>query len=378
MFPQLPPVAVVTGTHSGPGAQIREAFSRSLARSTGSAQLVVTYNGQTLVDLAGGSLDRHTPVQVYSVSKLLVAFAAAHAHGRGVLDLDRPLAETWSAFDRDATKSITARMVLSHSSGINGIDRPMTTDELVAGALDEAVEHQDPRWAPGTEHGYHPFTFGALMAGAFRYGVGMTLQEYVSQNIVKPSGGRFWFGAPDDVLPTLASLTCDPPVLTEGQAAAMASGDALPDGSMAPITADSLGFFSDPRVIRSDWPAMSGVSTAHDLATIANAVLGFGDRPALLTTEELEDMIAEQRHGMDRTLGHVTRYGSGAELAHGFFPYFGGRSFGHQGAGGSVVAIDPDTGVVFAYTSTHTAPTVGGSDAALTLMACARQVVAEL
>lgn len=39
------------------------------------------------------------------------------------------------------------------------------------------------------------------------------------------------------------------------------------------------------------------------------------------------------------------------------------------------MAVDPDTGVVLAYTSTHTAPTVGGSDAALTLMTCTRQVV---
>jgi len=376
MTPSLPPVATVTGEHSGAGAEIREAFSRALARSTGSAQLVVTHRGRTLVDLVGGDIDATTPIQVFSVSKLLVAFAAAHAHGHGVLDLDRPLAETWSAFDRETTKTITARMVLSHSSGINGIDRPMTVDELVAGALDEAVAKQDPRWEPGTDHGYHAFTYGALMSGAFRHGAGVSLQDYVYENIVKPSGGRFRFGAPEGTSP--ATLSFSAPVLTEGQVTDITSGTALPDGSMAPILADSPAFFSDPRVIASDWPAMSGVSTARDLATITDAVLGSGDGPALLTTDEIDDMITEQSRGMDRTLAHVNRYGSGVELSHGFFPYFGGRSFGHQGAGGSVVAVDPDTGVVFAYTSTHTDSTVGGSDAALVLMACVRQVVSEL
>ncbi|MEV7646707.1 serine hydrolase domain-containing protein [Arthrobacter sp. NPDC089319] len=375
MNQQLPPVAEVTGTHSGLGAEIREAFSRALARSKGGAQLVVTRNGETLVDLAGGSISQDTPVQVYSVSKLVVAIAAAHAHGHGVLDLDQPLAETWPAFDRDAARTITARMVLNHSSGINAVDKPLSLEDLVAGALDDAVAAQDPHWEPGTEHGYGAFTFGALMSGVFKHSAMTSVQQYVAEHVTGPAGANFWFGAPDGILSTLAPLTFDSPILTEGQVAAMMAGRAIADGSMLPILTDSPGFFSDRRVIQSDWPAMSGISTARDLAKILNAVLGHGTEEPVLSTAELQDMIAEQRHGMDRTLAHVTRYGSGVELAHGHFPYFGGRSFGHQGAGGSVAAVDPDSGLVSVYTSTHTASTVGGSDAALTLLAATRQVV---
>ncbi len=163
-LPPLPPVAAVTGIHSEQGAQLREAFSRSLTRSPAGAQLVVTRHGEVVVDIAGGpvlggppAVDGDTLVQVHSVSKFVAALAAAHAHEAGVLDLDAPVASYWPAFDRDSTRSLTARHVLDHSSGISAVERPLLADELLAGALDEAVAVQEPFWAPGTEQGIAPF-----------------------------------------------------------------------------------------------------------------------------------------------------------------------------------------------------------------------------
>ncbi|MBT00471.1 MAG: hypothetical protein CMI01_17650 [Oceanospirillaceae bacterium] len=374
--PQLPPVATVSGSHSPEGVELREVFSRCLTRTPGGAQLFVSRHGETLVDLAGGTMTEDTPVQVFSVSKLVVALAAAHAHAAEVLDLDAPLASYWPAFDRPATRSITARMVLEHSSGLCGISRPLTTEDWLAGVLQTEVAQQDPFWEPGSEHGYHAFTFGALMAGVFEHAAKVRLQDYVAEHITAPlefaAGTGFWFGAPDAIQPNLAKLTFDPPILTEAQAGAFASGQAIPDGSFAPIIQDGPGFFTDPRVQQADWPALSGVSSARALGRILNAALGFGVSQPLLAGSDLDAMIRERRHGIDRALAHVSRYGSGVELAHGFCPYFGGRSFGHQGAGGSVVAADPDSGIVLAYTCTHTASTVGASDQALALLASAR------
>jgi CubicO group peptidase (beta-lactamase class C family) len=377
MSPQLPPVATVTGFHTAEGAQVREVFSRTIARSSAGAQVVVTKNGTTIVDLAGGTMTEKTPVQVFSVSKLLVALAATHAHAAGALNLDAPLADYWPAFARPATRAITARMVLDHSSGIHAVTKRLATEDLLAGALDEEVSRQDPFWEPGTEHGYGAFTFGALLAGVFENGVGIPLQQYVAKHVVDPAGAEFWFGAPEEIVPRLATLNFEPPVLTEGQLQALQEGRAIPDGSFGPILADAPGFFTDDRVVRASWPALSGVSTARSLAKVLNAALGHGDSAPLLAREGLEAMIGERRHGMDRTLAHVTRYGSGVELPHGYFPYLGGRSFGHQGAGGSVVVADPDSGLVLAYTTTNTQATVGGSDQAIALIATARALLVE-
>lgn len=374
MNPPLPPIAAVTGTTTDAGAELREVFSRCLTRAPGGAQLVVTLEGETILDVAGGGITEETPVQLFSLSKLVVAVAAAHAHAAGRLDLDAPLASYWEAFDRPETAAITARTVLAHSSGISAVARPLSTDELLAGELDAEVARQTPYWPAGTEHGYGAFTFGALMAGVFRHGVGTSVQDYAAEHVVAPSGGGFWFGAPSsDVLERLAPLTFDQPILTEGQATAMARGEAIADGAMLPIIQDAAAFFLDPRVQQADWPAMSGIGSARSISRIVNAALGLGAR--VLEGDSLERMIAEQSNGPDRMLADVSRFGSGVELPHASCPYLGGRSFGHQGAGGSVVAADPDSGLTLTYTSTHTASTVGASDQALVLLAAARQLV---
>lgn len=373
--PDLPPIAAVEGEHTPAGVELREVFSRCLTRAPGGAQLVVTRGGETIIDVAGGGITRDTQIQLFSVSKLIVALAATHAHAAGVIDLDAPLAATWPAFDRSSTATITARMVLDHSSGISAITRPMTTDELIAGGLDLAVAEQEPLWEPGTQHGYGAFTFGALMSGVFRHAAGVSLQDYAAANIVEPAGGEFSFGARSGAeRAALAPLSFSPPILTEAQATGIMAGLAIQDGAMAPIVQNAPEFFSDPRVQEADWPAMSGIGTARGVSSILNAALGFGTRRTL-DAAALDTLIAERRHGMDRMLGHVSRFGSGVELPHGFMPYFGGRSFGHQGAGGAVAAADPDTGTVLVFTSTHTASTVGGSDQAIVLLATARQVL---
>lgn len=373
--PPPPAVALVEGDHSPEGAELREVFSRCLTRGLGGAQVVVTRGGETIVDLAGGGVGRDTPIQLFSVSKLIVTIAVAHARAAGVLDLDAPLASYWPAFDRPQTASITARMVLDHSSGISAVTRPLSLEELVAGALEKEVAVQDPLWEPGTEHGYGAFTFGALMAGVFEHGVGTSVQQYVAEHVVGPAGGGFSFGAQgDDERAALAPLSFSPPVLTEMQAQGIDAGLAIQDGAMLPIVQNAPGFFGDPRVQAANWPAMSGIGTARSVARVLNRVLGFGG-PRLFPSDVLDDLIAERQNGMDRTLGHVSRFASGVELPSACMPYLGGRSFGHQGAGGSVAVVDPDSGVVLVYTSTHTASTIGASDQSIVMMSAVRQVM---
>lgn len=365
--PALPPVATLKGESTARGATLREAFSRSAARNSSPAQFAVTSGADTLVDLAHG-MTTDQPVQVFSVSKALVAVAAVHAHERGRIDLDAPLATYWPAFDRPSTRSITAMHVLDHSSGISAIGYPLSVEQLIAGELDVAVATQEPMWEPGSAHAYGAFTFGALMAGVFLNGAGVSVQEYIQQELLEPSGAFFSFGADAQVRARLAPLTFRPPVLTEAQAHDFASGTALQDGAMLPIMQDSPGFFTNPQVLACDWPSMSGVTTAHDLVTLFQRVFGFDGNPALLSPESVVRLTTERHYGPDRGIPFISRYGAGLELPHELSPLLGGTSFGHQGAGGSVVAIDPVSQTVCAFVSTLMDATVGVSDQALVLL----------
>ncbi|WP_375385456.1 serine hydrolase domain-containing protein [uncultured Microbacterium sp.] len=367
--PASPAVVTVQGHAHGDFAEVADAFARSIARQgRGGAGLAVHVDGELVVDLVGGEVGPGSLVQVFSVSKALVAVAAAHAVSAGRLDIDRPLADFWPAFDRAATAAITTRMILSHTSGISAISRPLSLDELLSGGLDEAVATEDPLWTPGTRLGYGAFTFGALVDGVFRNALGTTVAQYVDEHLTTPVSAEFWFGAPQSELARVAPLRFTPSALTPAEANAQESGAAIPDGSFAAVAADPPAFFTDPRVIGAGWPSMSGVSSARALSRVFAATVGPVDGVRLLDDSVVANITLEHSGGTDALMHHGTRFGLGVELPHAQFPLLGAGSFGHEGAGGSAVAIDPARRVSIAYVTTAFPATLGASDGALTLI----------
>lgn len=368
-----PQVIPVHGHADGAFAELADAFARSIARQGhGGAGLAVHVDGQLVVDLVGGELEPSSLVQVFSVSKAVVAVAAAHAVAAGRLDLDRPLGDVWPAFARPATSAVTTRMVLAHTAGIPAVAAPLSLDALLNGGLDAAVAEQDPYWPPGTRLGYGAFTFGALVDGVFTRTLGTSLADYVAEHLTAPVGVDFCFGASVLHLERVAPLRFVRPASTPAEAAAQANATAILDGSFAAVAADPPAFFNDPRVVGAGWPSMSGVSSARSLSRLFAGVVGEIDGVRLLDDVAVDSMSTQQSGGQDAMLLHGTRFGLGVELPHPQFPLLGAGSFGHQGAGGSVVAIDPHRVVSLAYVTNAFPATPGASDAALTLISSAR------
>jgi len=370
----LPRVAEVQGYAKGRFGPIWDVFARCVARQQrGGAALAVYQDGQQVVDLTGGVFEPDSLVQVFSVSKAVVALAAAHAAENGRLDLDQPLAEYWDDFNRPATVAITARMVLSHSAGIPAVDTPMTTQELLAGRLDHAVARQDPFWTPGVEHGYAAFTHGALMDGIFTRTVGRGVSAYTAEFLTTPLDIEFWFGAPEHALSRVVQTEFAPPCLTPDEASAHSTAAAIVDGSFAPIVADATAFFAEPDVVRASWPSMSGISSASALARLLAAAVGTVAGVRVLTADGLTGLTRPRSEGWDRMMHKPSRFGSGVELPTAHFPLLGAGTFGHQGAAGSVVAADPASGLAVAYTTNIGTPALGASDQALVLLGAVRQ-----
>jgi len=370
----MPPVIDVRGTATPTFAEIEDVFASSAARQGGGAMaLCIFEGGEKVLDLVSGSAETDSLFQVFSVSKAITAIALAYAAQRRLIDLDTPIAQVVPALDRPETDMITARMVLSHTSGISAVAQPLTLEELIGPRFEQSVTQADPLWVPGTAQGYGAFTFGALLDAFLKGATGENIATFVTRNIARPLGANFGLGVSGLRAKKVVPLEFAAPALRPREVQAMTQGDMIMDGAMAPLMANPPAFFANPDVIGAQWPAMSGVGTADGLARIMAAAIGAVKDVQLLEAAALVDMTTEQTNGWDRALLKHTRFGSGVELPHVHLPLFGPASFGHQGAGGSLVAADPDRGIAMAFLTNKPTPVLGASDQGNAIVAALRQ-----
>ncbi len=125
-------------------------------------------------DGARAPVDTGTIFEAASLSKPVFAYVALRLAGRGEIDLDRPLAEILEyprlAHD-DRYERITARMVLSHSTGLPN----WGGDTLTL------------RFDPGTDYSYSGEGF-VLLQKALERLTGRTLDELARREVFEPLG----------------------------------------------------------------------------------------------------------------------------------------------------------------------------------------------
>jgi CubicO group peptidase (beta-lactamase class C family) len=120
-------------------------------------------------------VDAQTVFEAASLTKPLAAYLALQLAGEGVLDLDRPLVELCGPYVADDARAalITARHVLSHSSGLPNLvtpDKPLKT-----------------HFAPGARFSYGGSAFGWLQL-ALETVAGEPLQALADQRVFVPLG----------------------------------------------------------------------------------------------------------------------------------------------------------------------------------------------
>ncbi|MEU1933058.1 serine hydrolase domain-containing protein [Streptomyces coeruleorubidus] len=358
----------VEGWARAPFEALADVFARVVAeQGDGAAALAIHLDGHPVVDLShGGPSDAR--YLLFSVSKGVSAIAAQHAHAAGRLDLDAPICDVWPAMRRTATRRITTRHVLSHQAGLPLVDQELTVADHVAGKLETALERQEPSWEPGTKHGYHAITFGALLDGVFQRALGTSVAEYIHAHIRQPLGLDLALGVPpsdnDDVLP----LRTRPPMRTPLQSARPGRlFDAVGLGLL-----DDPSVFNQPDVLAAPWPATNLVAGARDLARLYAATVGPVDGVRLLDTESSAALARTRSIGPDEVLGEPSHFGSGVQRPTARLPLLGPASYGHDGHAGSLALADPRFSVGMAFTTNVSPPVGGASAAALTLVAAAR------
>ncbi len=98
-------------------ASVRKAAKYSVTHR--GTSLLVIQNGKTLLEEYQGKADAETPQRIYSGTKAFWNLAALAAAEDGILDLDAPVADTISAWQKDPRKAqVTLRQLLDFSSGL--------------------------------------------------------------------------------------------------------------------------------------------------------------------------------------------------------------------------------------------------------------------
>jgi CubicO group peptidase (beta-lactamase class C family) len=309
-----------------------------------------------VADLAAGMRDHtsgspYTPdtlQAVFSVTKGMTALAANMLVDQGKLDPDTPVAFYWPEFAQAGKSKIPVKWLLTHQSGVLGLDRKISLEQLLDwNFVVRLLAAQEPDWEPGSDHGYHSLTFGFLVGEVIRRATGRSVGQYVAQEIAGPLGADLFVGLPEGqetrvapaLLPEIDRLQ---PVLADsGPFAAR-----VLDWVVPPVTPTAM----NRRDVRAaEIPAANGIANARSLARMFASMLGPIDGIRCLSSEGMNRARREQWRCKDLVMGVDNALGLGFLLPSNWCPLGGPGSFGIAGFGGSRAWANPELELAFAY-----------------------------
>ncbi|MGW0023897.1 serine hydrolase domain-containing protein [Rhodococcus sp. NPDC003383] len=316
-------------------------------------QVAVYHRGAPVVDAVAGIADSRTgravasetPFFSFSAGKTMTSLIAHLLVRTDALDYDTPLVDLWPEFGVHGKEGATLHHVLTHSVGVPAMPRDIGPADLTDWPrVCTAIAAAEPLWRPGTETGYHSYTFGFLVGEIARRTTGKPMRQLLHDWIAAPLGldRELYFGVPRTDLERLARL--------EDAAPQQLPPD---DGILAPWELQpTAALGNSPAFLEADIPSV-GTFTARGIAAVHGAVL----EGRLIDTHQLEEMTALAFEGTDRVVGSQVRLALGYPLGRlGASPDETPTTFGWVGGGGSYVCADTATGTAFAMTKTRLTP----------------------
>jgi len=353
---------------------VRDVFKSNFEQNNECGSAVSVFlKGRKVVDLWGGYQDAEhqrpwtadTITTVFSATKGLSSACLAMAHSRGWLDYDATVASYWPDFAAGGKEGITVRQLLSHQAGLSALDVKldnalMADKDRLAGFL----ARQEPKWEPGTRHGYHSFTLGFYQSELLKHvdPKRRRLRTFFQEEVAEPLGLTFHMGLPDDfpdnqIAPIqgftkmqfiMAQLPNLAPQMLLG---IMWPGSIVSKTLMNPKMNDPAEWDS-PALRRIENASAAGMGTARALATIYGDLawdgqrLGFTDatraelaRPAILPSGGDRDLIWHRG----------TRYHLGFMKSCELMELPNEQAYGMMGASCADGFADPKTGLGFGF-----------------------------
>ncbi|MBI0378569.1 beta-lactamase family protein [Streptomyces albiflaviniger] len=362
----------VDGRHDAQFDTVRAKFEENVASGEElGASLVLDIDGDVVIDLWGGfrdpartvAWDEHTITNVWSTTKTVTSLAALMLVDRGALDIHAPVAEYWPEFAANGKQNVEIRHLLSHCSGVAGLDQPAVLEDLYDWEKSTSrLAAQALWWEPGTASGYHLTNFGHLLGEVVRRVSGKPLKRFVAEEIAGPLGADFQIGAAEEDWGRIANVIPPPPIRIDTDALGPDNpGVKAATGPYLEATAANT-----PDWRRADMGAINGHGNARSVARMLSAIARGGevDGVRLLGPDTIDLIFNEQANGVDLVLGIPLRWGVGYALPKketiAWIP--GGKICFWGGWGGSMIIMDLDRRMTISYMMNRMAPGIIGSD----------------
>ncbi len=316
----------------------------------------MSVEGEIVVDLWGGYADpagqrpwrEDTIVNVFSCSKTLTFLSALLLVEKSKLELDCPVADYWPEFGVNGKENILVRHVLTHSAGVPAFNLPKSTRQLYDwDCVVEDLAAAAPLWEPGTRIGYHAFTQGYLIGELVRRIDGRGYGRFLAEEITDPLQADFHVGLAAEHHARVADLApaVEPPPDMAVQADSVA---AKVFANMALTNDDMLS----AAWRQAEIPAVNGHGNARSLVKTQSVLANRGVSGAcrLLSAQLCAQAAEFQIGGDDLVLGIPLNLALGYALPSPSLNLETETSYlWWGGAGGSLVVVDPERRICFAY-----------------------------
>ena len=329
------------------------------------SQLTIHVNGEEILNSSSG-IERDSLLPIFSVSKILCALVVADLIKLNLINLDSEISKYWPEFGNLGKEKITLRQLLSHQAGLPETRKGLTIDELLSNhGASKLLANEQPLWEPGQAFGYHGLTIGNLLSEIVYQVTNLSLQEYFNTKIKNIINTEVYLGLPKELHHRFhAPLPPDELMQEENPYSLNSHVFRVFNENKYSNNSEKLSLFSKAG-LQFGHPAAGGVANAKSLAEMMDWALGFGRPSPGINSLILEDMIRIQSEGYDLVLDQSgVCFGSIFMRPTKSKPFGSFRSFGHDGATGSIVFADLSNGLVFSYlVRRFTAP--GGFDSRL-------------
>jgi CubicO group peptidase (beta-lactamase class C family) len=350
---------------------VRAALERNLDSGEElGASLVLDIDGDIVIDMWGGFTDQartipwteHTITNVWSSTKTVTSLAALMLADRGELDVDAPVAKYWPEFGARGKQDILVRQLMSHSSGVSGLEQPASVEDLYDWTLATTrMAGQAPWWEPGTASGYHALNYGHLVGEVVRRISGKTLKQFVADEIAGPLGADFQIGAAESDWGRIADVVPPPPLPFDLDALG-ADSPAFKTFTGPPAAAEDANI---PGWRRADIGAANGHGNARSVSRVMSVVARGGqvDGVRLLSGDTIDLIFREQLNGIDLVLGLPLRWGIGFGLPRlDILPWIPDEKICYWGGwGGSMIVMDVGRRMTISYMMNKMGPGIIGS-----------------